>query len=62
MYMIKIIIILRKYIYYCIFDKFMYYSVVRVICICIEKLFGNKDLVVIIYVFVVYGLFLVGFM
>lgn len=44
------------------FDKFMYYSVVRVICICIEKLFGNKDLVVIIYVFVVYGLFLVGFM
>lgn len=57
MYMIKINI---KKVY--MFDKFKYYSVVRVICICIEKLFGNKDLVVIIYVFVVYGLFLVGFM
>lgn len=40
----------------------MHYSAVRVICTCIEKLFGNKDLAVIIHAFAAYGSLLVGFM
>lgn len=63
MHMIKIII--KKVhisLIHCIFDKFMHYSAVRVICTCIEKLFGNKDLAVIIHAFAAYGSLLVGFM
>lgn len=45
-----------------IFDKFKHYSAARVICTCIEKLFGNKDLAVIIHAFAAYGPLLVGFM
>lgn len=45
-----------------VFDKFKQYSALRVICTCIEKLFGNKDLAVIIHAFAAYGSLLVGFM
>lgn len=57
MHMIKIII--KKVL---IFEKFKNYSAFRVICTCIEKLFGNKDLAVIIHAFAAYGSLLVGFM